>query len=87
MTVQHCLISPFGLGMCAAWAKLDKVIGRDITIYGTFAFLLNNNLKQTGVCKIEFGVSDYNDKLAKAYLGNSGGFGNLIWNGYFRINH
>lgn len=46
MTVEHCLISPFGLGVCAAWAKPYKVIARDITIRGIFAFLLSNNLKQ-----------------------------------------
>lgn len=45
MTVQHYLISRFGLGVCAAWAKLYKVIARDITIYGIFAFLLSNIVK------------------------------------------
>lgn len=34
MTVLLYLISPFGLGVCIAWAKLYKVIARDITIMG-----------------------------------------------------
>lgn len=55
MTVQHYLIRRFGLGVCAAWAKLYKVIARDITIYGTFAFLLSNNLKQINIVKLNLG--------------------------------
>lgn len=52
MTVQHYLISRFGV--CAAWAKLYRVIARDIIRYGTFAFLLSNTLKQIN-SEIKFG--------------------------------
>lgn len=55
MTVEHYLISPFGLGVCAAWANFYKVIARDITIYGTFALLLSNNLKQTNIVRLNLG--------------------------------
>ena len=70
MTEQHYLISRFGLGVCvcAASAKLHKVIARDITIYGTFAFLLSNNLNQINIVKLKviwiMVVSRYSYKLA-----------------------
>lgn len=47
MTVQHCLISQVGLGVCAAWA-MDVVIARDITIYTIFTeqqFVANKHWK------------------------------------------
>lgn len=55
MTVQHYLISRFGLGVCAAWAKLYKVIARDITIYGTFAFFTQQQFEANKRCEIKFG--------------------------------
>ena len=58
MTVQHYLISRFGLGVCAAWAKLDRVIARDITIYGTFAFFTQQQFEANKHCEIKFGGGD-----------------------------
>lgn len=62
MTVQHYLISRFGLGVCvcAAWAKLHIVIARDITIYGTFAFFTQQQFEANKHCEIKFGWTTTN---------------------------
>ena len=66
MTVLHYLISPIGLCVWSAWAKLYKVIARDITIYGTFAFFTQQQFEANKHCEIKFGwitvFSDYKYK-------------------------